>query len=143
MAEKTARKPNGKLRALRAQQLAKLGWSLVESNKAEEALEPLVMATELAPRNAAYWASLGMAFARLLRPLDAIRCFEQSLALAPKSIEIWCAVGELSLDRLDYRLAAQAFKRCLELDPQAQHPSGVRARALIRRAQKHLAQRSS
>ncbi len=129
------------LRKLRAEQVAKLAWSYVDDGNPKDALPLLQMAVELEPNNDEYWAALGMAHARALQPSQAIQAFERALSLrpdSPQSIDLWCSVGELSLDRFDYKLAAQALSKCLALDPEAAHPSGVRARALIRKAQKQL-----
>lgn len=57
-------------------------------------------------------------------------------------IDVQCALGEIKLGLLDYAGAAKALARCLQLDPQGVQPHGVRARMLIKRAQRKLTEQS-
>lgn len=92
------------------------------------------------PERATYWAAYGTALAKLQRAAEAIPVLERAVLLSPKSIDVWCLLGELSIDVHDWPRATAALSRCLELDPGAKHPSGVRARALVKKAEKLLAE---
>ena len=93
-----------------------------------------------APRRSEYWNALGMALTKTKKTGEAIAAFEKGIAINPKNIEAWCVLAELSMDQLDWPRAAQALKTCLELDPHSRHPSGVRARALVKKGEKMLKQ---
>jgi tetratricopeptide (TPR) repeat protein len=92
------------------------------------------------PRKSDYWNALGLALSKTKKIGEAIAAFEKGLALNPKNIEVWCVLAELSMEQLDWPRAASALKQCLELDPNARHPSGLRARALIKKGEKLLKQ---
>jgi cytochrome c-type biogenesis protein CcmH len=64
-----------------------LGWSLFNTQKYAEAASAYAKATQLEPKNAEYWSSLGEA--RVMAgdgsmPADAKKAFEQALAIDPK-----------------------------------------------------------
>ena len=92
------------------------------------------------PAHPDYWTGYGMALAKTNQTGQAISAFERHLELRPKNIEAWCVLAELSMDQLDWTRAARALEKCLQLDPQSKHPSGARARALIKKGEKLLAQ---
>lgn len=92
------------------------------------------------PENGEFWSALGLALAKASRTAEAISAFDKAVSIHPKNIEAWCTMGELAMDQLDWPRAAKALKKCLELDPHGKHPSGLRARALIKKGEKLLAQ---
>lgn len=49
-----------------------------------------------------------------------------------------CLAADIALEQLDVPRCVQAITRCIALDPDATHPSGVRARALLFKVQDHL-----
>ncbi len=124
--------------AERAGHLARFGWQAVKAGSVDQACVALAEAVQLAPSTADYWAAYGVALTKALRFGDAVEAYRRSVALDSKNIFVWCNLAEVSLERSDYATAAVAIKRCMELDPKAEHPSGLRARALVRRAEKKL-----
>jgi cytochrome c-type biogenesis protein CcmH/NrfG len=89
------------------------------------------------------WLALGVARARQGRHSAAIEAYLHALALDPKHVAAWCDLGELYLARLDCAQAAAAFRQVIALDPDAQHPSGRRARAVAVKTLGKLKQRTS
>jgi tetratricopeptide (TPR) repeat protein len=90
------------------------------------------------PTDARHHAGYGAALARTGQHQAALAAFERSVSLDPNAIESWCNLGEVALELLEWRRAIFALGRCLDLDPDAKHPSGLRARALIKRTEKTL-----
>lgn len=123
---------------LQSERLARFGVAALEQGELNQAIAALEEAVKREPNRVDLLNALGIALARALRPVDALRYLQKSLLLAADDVEVLCVVGELSVERLDYDTAAKVLKRCLELDPKAQHPAGVRARALIKKAEKQL-----
>ena len=123
---------------LEAERLARIGWAASEANEHTHAVAALEQCVRLAPNHVPYLNALGLALARALKPVEALPYLLKSLALKPDDIEIACAVGEISVERLDSETAGKWLKQCLTLDPKAQHPAGVRARGLIKKAEKQL-----
>ncbi len=124
--------------AERARVLARAGWRAADDEAYDQARTAFAQAVALAPAVSAYWNGYAVSLARLGRAAEACQALEHSLRLAPNDIAIWCIYGEISAERGDLRMAAQAFARCLSLDPRGAHPSGVRARALVKRIAKKL-----
>ncbi len=122
----------------RAGHLARFGWQAVKAEQIDQACTSLAEAVALAPAVPDYWAAYGVALTKAFRLGDAADAFRRCLALDAKNIFVWCNLAEVSLERTDYAGTAVAIKRCMELDPKAEHPSGLRARALVRRAEKKL-----
>lgn len=120
--------------------LARLGFQAAMTGQAEAALYPLIAAVNAAPKEPSYRAALGVAYARCNRIEEALRELRQCLALRPNDLEVSCIVAELLLDKLDYNGAAVLLRKCLTLDPKAEHPAGIRARALIKKGEKLLKQ---
>lgn len=81
------------------------------------AFDRLSRAIALAPRNAAYHNSLGIAHGRQLRDVDAIAAFRQALALHPDHLQ---ALNNLALQLTaagDFDEAERLYRRMLELQP--------------------------
>lgn len=123
-----------------AKRLARSGWQLVQQNQLEDAVLLLEGARDVLHDDADVWAALGIAYARSQKVHEALAALQTALLLDDKRIELWCIVAELSIERFDYTLALQAVGKCLALDPHSKHPAGIRARALIKKAEKQLRQ---
>jgi tetratricopeptide (TPR) repeat protein len=120
--------------------LASYGWRCVEAGELDSGLAALLEAEIAKPDHPEIQKAVGLAYARAMTPHLALRRLRAYLAKHPDDIEILCVAGELFLQRLDYASMADALGKCLKLDPTAAHPSGVRARALIKKAEKQLRQ---
>ncbi len=117
--------------------LACFGWQAMLQDPAVS----IALFRELAkrePNNADYWSALGLGLAKTGQRREAILSFERAVELRPRNIEAWCVLGELAMDEMEWKKAAQALRRCLELDPSAKHPHGLRARALIKKGERLL-----
>ena len=120
--------------------LARLGWRAGAQGENEVAVAALEEAVIADPNRAEFQFAYGIALAKGGQADAALEVLARGLQLEPNNLEIWCVVGELSLDRLDYKAAAVALQKCLALDPKAEHPAGRRARALVKKGEKLLAQ---
>lgn len=120
--------------------LARLGWHALKSGHHRAAVAALEEAVIAEPNRAELQFAYGIALAKSGQTDSALEVLARGLQLEPSSVEVWCIVAELSLDRLDYAAAAVALQKCLTLDPRAEHPSGRRARALVKKGEKLLAQ---
>lgn len=123
-----------------AHEFATLGWQLLEAGDVKNALHALELARTGLPFDDDVALAYGLALARNDRVNMARPVLLNVLAKRRTDVELWCVVGEIELEALNYARAAQCFKRCLELDPDAKHPSGRRARALIKKGEKLLQQ---
>jgi cytochrome c-type biogenesis protein CcmH/NrfG len=123
-----------------AKRLARNGWQLVQQNQLEDAVLLLEAANVVLSEDPDVWAALGIAYARSQKVHEALASLQTALLLDDKRIELWCIVAELSIERFDYALSLQAITKCLALDPDSKHPAGIRARALIKKAEKQLRQ---
>jgi len=95
-------------------------------------------ALQARPNHAETTKALGLALAKGRHTQEALDVLHRYATREAADIEIFCVIGELCLEQRDYRGMAAALRRCLELDPDAVHPSGVRARGLIKKAEKQL-----
>lgn len=70
------------------------------------------------PKKPSDWDAIGVNFALLKRPINALQAFEKALALDSSNSEIWRHKGKCLLDDLNrYKEALNAFERALNLDP--------------------------
>lgn len=116
---------------------ARAAWSKVDV-ETNEATKELAALTSEAPNRHDYWTAYAIALAKARRFADAIAAFERAVTVEPLAIDAWCNLGELAADDLRWDLAVKALGRCLALDPDGRHPSGVRARAIIKKLAKHV-----
>ncbi len=121
--------------------LARLGWSALNADRLNAAAAALQEAVLARPNHADFQFAYGLALAKLGHIDLALEVLARGLALEPTNVDVWCIVGELALDKMDYKAAATALGKCLKLDPKAEHPAGRRARAVIKKGEKLLAQR--
>lgn len=138
---KTAAPPRSakKQNPARAQRLLRMGWAASLAGEHVAAVAALEEAVMLSPNDVKALNALALALAKALRPNEAIPYLQKSLLLKPDDIEIHCVLAEISLERGDYATALSSLKQCIALDPKATHPSGIRARALVKKGEKRLA----
>jgi tetratricopeptide (TPR) repeat protein len=77
--------------------------------------------------------ALGVTLAHNKEFTRAAACFEKVAAARPNDVAVWTNLGECHLSGMRYAAAADAFRRAMELDPNSEHPSGRRARAIVAR----------
>lgn len=91
------------------------------------------LATQCLPDLFEAWALLGAARARQKKIIEAEPAYERAVRLRPNDITTLTDLGEVEIQLMAYEKAADYLRRALELDPEAKHPSGRRARAVIGR----------
>lgn len=89
-----------------------------------------VEATEQNPTCARAWQGRACTAARLGHQQDACRAIGRALELADDVVS-HCLRAEILLQQLEIQPAIAAVARCIELDPDAATPHGVRARVLL------------
>lgn len=119
-------------------ELARLGHGLIAAGDLANALKALSLAMPALRDNDDAVVTYARALALNQRTLAARQLFALVARRQPTRIDVWCALGELRLDAMNYRGAAAALKKCLELDPNGEHPAGRRARAVIKKGEKLL-----
>lgn len=122
----------------RAAHLARYGWNAMKAGEMERGTMALKEAVQLAPNVAEYWYAYATALCRSMRLVEACEVLRRCAAFDDRNIAVWCMLGEASMQRGDFAGAAVALKKCLDLDPKARDPHGLRARALIKRGERHL-----
>jgi cytochrome c-type biogenesis protein CcmH/NrfG len=110
----------------------------MRAGEIDVAVHALERAIRDEPNAASHWAAYGVALAKQERYDEACAALDRSTALDGTDIEVWCALAELSISRYDLATAVRALARCVALDAAAVHPSGIRARALVRKTMKML-----
>lgn len=138
--EQTAGLDLVRVNAREAEQFAKLGNELLQAGDNDNALKALELAHAGQPTNTDVAIAYAIALVRTNDVRRGRNLLAQVLVRDRQRIDVWCAIAEVDLDAMRYRAAARALKRCLELDPKAEHPSGRRARALIKKGEKLLQQ---
>jgi Tfp pilus assembly protein PilF len=63
--------------------------------------------------------------------------YPAALEAYPADLNVIVGFAELCLNRIELTRARELLERALELDPEARHPSGAKARLLILRAEKN------
>ncbi|MCC6808856.1 MAG: hypothetical protein IT381_15625 [Deltaproteobacteria bacterium] len=107
---------------------------LLAENDVDNALAAAELATAADPKSYDAWMALGAARARSKQEAAALHAYAHAAGLRADDVRLWCDVGELKLSLLDYKGAAQALSRAIDLDPKAQTPAGKRAQALVAKA---------
>src|SRR5262249_9322527 len=79
------------------------------------------------------WMLLGAACAKQKKVAEAAAAYDRALALAPDDITTLADAGEAHIQLMNYQKAAAYLQRAMTLDPNAQHASGRRARAVVGR----------
>ena len=93
------------------------GLASLQVGLLDDAKREFLRTTELAPREPAAWANLGLTHLRLGDFDPALQAIQQAASLAPSSSDIVFLLGQLesSRGRLDQAIAD--FRRAVELDP--------------------------
>ncbi len=127
--------PRWKLSAPQAERLARLGAHALAAGDTDAA----IAAFEIARQS---WSSadackaFAVALVKFGRQAEALAELRVAARLAPADVETFCMIGELCLDALDYHAALHALYTAITLDPTSTHPSGARARALVKKGAK-------
>lgn len=79
------------------------------------------------------WLLLGAVLARTKQERPAVEAYLKALSLKPDDVRAWADLGELYTLLLKYDEAVAALRQAILLDPKAEHPAGVRARAVAGR----------
>ena len=116
-----------------AAKFAQLSAAFVNENdlEAAEGAAEFAVAADKASFDA--WLMLGVCRARKKNYEPAVPCYVKALELRPDDVAAWCDLGELFTLMMDYDRAAAALRQAMTLDPNADHPSGRRARAIVGR----------
>ncbi|MCC6807691.1 MAG: tetratricopeptide repeat protein [Deltaproteobacteria bacterium] len=116
-----------------APKLASLAHAVAADGDFGAAQAAAQMATTADPKCFDAWVMLGLAHAKQNKPSRAAPCFVKALELRPDDVACWTDLGECLTMLMDYPRAAAAFRQAMLLDPNADHPSGRRARAVVGR----------
>ena len=118
-----------------------LALSLAHQGALDDAEAAARLSVTLDASSAESWKLLGTVRARRGDHRGAAKAYEEALTRAPADISTWSDLGEVCVSLLAFADATRAFKRVLELDPDAAHPSGRRARMVIAKTIKSLQQK--
>ncbi len=122
-----------------APRFVQMASALVQSEDLEAAEGAAELATIADPQHADAWLTLGIVRARRNEYTRAIPDYIRALELRPDDVSSWCDLGELYTLMGDYQKAAAALRQAMVLDPNADHPAGRRARAIVGRSLARLA----
>lgn len=121
------------LRASDSTKLAAYAHACAKENDYFAAEGAAQLATIADPQCFEAWVMLGICYAKGNKFARAVPCYVKALELRPNDIACWSDLGELFVSLMDYPKAAATFRKVMELDPNAAHPSGRRARAVVGR----------
>jgi cytochrome c-type biogenesis protein CcmH/NrfG len=124
-----------------AKQLEKLAAKALLNHQDEAAEAAALAITAYDPKRARAWIMLGVSRAKMKRFSEAVPCFIHALELDALDVATWVDLGEAYISILDYTQAAKALQQAITLDPNAQHPAGRRARAIVGRTVQKLKSR--
>jgi len=125
--------------------IADLGYDLLEEGQLEEAQKIFEGLSVYNPFDPYFRGMLGTVYQRQGKLDDAMHQYECAVDLNPEDTTSWANAGEVMLERSVqlqeegkkdvsenmFREAIGALKRAIELDPEGEDPSSLRARALI------------
>lgn len=109
---------------------ASLAYTMFEQGKYAEAqkiFEGLVISN---PYDGYFHAMLGSIYARQEMHEEAVVEFTISAELEPGNIQVYVNRAEILLQHGEFEYAMEDLKAAIDLDPEGQDPSGLRARAL-------------
>jgi tetratricopeptide (TPR) repeat protein len=117
--------------------------SLLDDDRAEEAIEVLRMAQRISPNSVMVLHNLGSTATKAKRFDDADRYLQQAIRLDPKHALTYQALGDVRQQRGDLAGAEREWRKTIELDPLLAHPhrslgSLARARGDNQQAIEHL-----
>jgi len=121
----------------------RLGLSLTERRRYNEAEVALTRAVELDPRNPNAQHNMGVLLQSTRRPQDAVSFYQRAIQLLPGHVPSYMNLGQAYLDLRDYPAALEAFQTASQLKPDhlGAHRMVIRAALLSRRldvARRHL-----
>lgn len=121
------------LSAADAERFTKLAVGLLSDEDIEGALAAAEVAVSCDPQSFLAWSALGTAAARAKQFSRAATAFLRAAEQKPEDVSSWTDAGECYLQLADYHAASDCLRQAMENDPEAKHPSGRRARALVGR----------
>ena len=110
--------------------IADLGYTLFEQGRYDDSqtvFEGLVIGN---PYDAYFHTMLGAIYAKKNMHEEAAEEYSIAIELDPKNISALVNRGELLLQHGEFEYAMEDLKKAIDLDPKAENPSGIRARAL-------------
>jgi tetratricopeptide (TPR) repeat protein len=110
--------------------IADLGYTLFEQGRYDDSqtvYEGLVIGN---PYDAYFHTMLGAIYAKKNMHEEAAEEYSIAIELDPKNISALVNRGELLLQHGEFEYAMEDLKKAIDLDPKAENPSGIRARAL-------------
>lgn len=116
-----------------AERFIRLAMQLLRDEDLVGAVACAEVATMCDPQHFAAWLALGTANARAKRFRQGAAAFLRAAEQRPDDVVAWTDAGECYVQLRDYEAAAQCLRQAMENDPQAKHPAGRRARALVGR----------
>ncbi len=94
-----------------------LGLVYLDKRNFERALDCLVRASMLNPKNWMTLTALSLAYLRLGASEMAAETLARALAIRPQDASIFASLGEIRREECDYEVAQQAYRQALTLDP--------------------------
>jgi len=94
-----------------------LGLVYLDKGNFERALDCLVRASMLDPKNWMTLTALSLAYLRLGASELAAQTLERALAIRPRDASIFSSLGEIHREEREYEVAQHAYRQALTLDP--------------------------
>lgn len=120
--------------------LASYGAYALQRQDFNSAVVALRIATSEKPDDVTLAKAYAMALVGINRPGEGLKELQRVAPLAANDLELHCNAGEIASQMGQWNTALDHLERCLRIDPDAKHGSGVRARMLIRKIQKQVEQ---
>lgn len=120
-------------------QVSEMGYVKLKNGRYEEARKIFEVLTFIDHKNYFHHLSLGSAYQKLKRTVDAIFQYNEALKYAPKNINALINRGELYLRNKNYRKAAEDFREAILLDQTGKDRFSNRARSLVIAIKRSLA----
>ncbi len=125
--------------------IADMGYDLLEEGKVDDAQKIFEGLNVYNPFDPYFHSVLGSIYQRQGKAEDALRHYESAVELYPEDINSWTNAGELMLEKSSelidgenkeaaetlFQEAIHCLQQAIELDPEGENASSLRARALI------------
>jgi len=125
--------------------VADTGYQFYQEGKYEEALSLFRGLLNYNPNDPYFWGMLGAIYQRKNNPEEAIWHYRQATDLYPEDVSSWANMGEMMIQesgRLKgkgeeeraaelFQEAVAALQKAIELDPEGENPSSLRARGVV------------
>lgn len=112
-------------------EIAQVGYQLMNSGKLVEAREIYRGLVASSPFDSVFHCHLAAVHLRLAATDEAIKEFDTALRFNNANVDAFAGRGEAYLNRGQLAEAIEDLSTAIELDPQAERPSTLRARALL------------